>query len=203
MHGNSTLQLGDRRRGYARMRDSNDDNERYRGLDCDYDRKMLVGAESLGLAHGMRCINDPAMVTHWRHAESIESRWTNALGRGRDSDLDSRWLPHESEVSKPDSDNGWLACCFTPYNEGRTQGSPRTERGMAGQPLRIVGYVRVSAQSEQARHGESIGVQRERISRYLELSDAELIFTISDDGVSRQIAGPTRIPKGPTDASGR
>jgi len=54
---------------------------------------------------------------------------------------------------------------------------------MVEEPLKIVGYVRVST-IEQARQGESLGTQRERISRYLDLSDAELIFTISDDGVS-------------------
>ena len=54
---------------------------------------------------------------------------------------------------------------------------------MAQEPLKIVGYVRVST-IEQARQGESLSVQRERISRYLDLSDAQLIFTISDDGIS-------------------
>ena len=49
--------------------------------------------------------------------------------------------------------------------------------------IRIVGYVRVST-LEQARQGESLGTQRERIRRYLDLTDAELVFTISDDGVS-------------------
>ena len=40
--------------------------------------------------------------------------------------------------------------------------------------LRIVGYVRVST-VEQARHGESLQTQQQRIKRYLELADAELV----------------------------
>ena len=61
MHGNSTLQSGDRHHEYARMRDWNGENERYRGLDCDYDRKMLVGAESL--AWLMEC--DASTIRRW------------------------------------------------------------------------------------------------------------------------------------------
>jgi len=49
--------------------------------------------------------------------------------------------------------------------------------------LRIVGYIRVST-VEQARHGESLATQRQRIKRYLELADAELVDVITDDGKS-------------------
>ena len=49
--------------------------------------------------------------------------------------------------------------------------------------LRIVGYVRVST-VEQARHGESLQTQQQRIKRYLELADAELVDIITDDGKS-------------------
>ena len=53
----------------------------------------------------------------------------------------------------------------------------------AGRKLRVIGYVRVST-VEQARHGESLSTQRQRIRRYLELDDAELVDTIADDGKS-------------------
>ena len=58
-------------------------------------------------------------------------------------------------------------------------------RGMsnANRKLKIVGYVRVST-VEQVRHGESLETQRQRIKRYLELADAELVEIISDDGRS-------------------
>ncbi len=58
-------------------------------------------------------------------------------------------------------------------------------RGMsiASRKLKIVGYVRVSTM-EQARHGESLQTQRQRIKRYLELADAELVDIIADDGKS-------------------
>ena len=49
--------------------------------------------------------------------------------------------------------------------------------------LRIVGYIRVST-VEQARHGESLTTQRARIERYLELTGAELVDIIADDGKS-------------------
>ena len=49
--------------------------------------------------------------------------------------------------------------------------------------LKIVGYLRVST-VEQARHGESLTTQRARIERYLELTDAELVDIIADDGKS-------------------
>ena len=52
-----------------------------------------------------------------------------------------------------------------------------------GRKLRVVGYVRVST-IEQARQGESIQTQRQRIKRYLELADAELVGIITDDGKS-------------------
>ncbi len=48
---------------------------------------------------------------------------------------------------------------------------------------RIIGYVRVST-VEQARHGESLETQRQRIKRYLDLSGAKLVDVIADDGKS-------------------
>ena len=52
--------------------------------------------------------------------------------------------------------------------------------------LKIVGYVRVST-VEQVRHGESLETQRQRIKRYMELADAELVDIITDDGKSGKI----------------
>ena len=66
------------------------------------------------------------------------------------------------------------------YITGRPEG-----RGISitNRKLRIVGYIRVST-VEQARQGESLTTQRQRIKRYLELADAELVDVIADDGKS-------------------